>query len=120
MQFRVREAQLNQFKEAMQKFLPYYLNVDINLPTHYQYHVNMFLDFLSWDIRWTNIEYTKADLDITDIKLKFSNTHDRSMISCDFPAFKHWEIKGMQETNFLFAPGKSPVHLTFEDFDFDF
>lgn len=71
MQLRIRERQMDAFKMAMSRFLPYYLNVDMQLPTEYSYHIDMFMDILSWDIDWKNITYTKADLDIKDIKLEF-------------------------------------------------
>lgn len=104
----------------MANFLPYYLNVDMDLPKEYSYNVDMFFDLLNWDIEWTNITYTNANLDIEDIQLKFVRSHDRQLIELKFPALKSWEIEANQKVNTWIMPSESHVELIFKDFSFNF
>lgn len=104
----------------MAKFLPYYLNVDMDLPSEYSYHVDMFFKLFNWDIKWSDISYTNANLDIKDIQVKFVRPHDRQIIDFKFPALKSWKINANQKVNTWIMPSESKVELVFEDFKFDF
>jgi len=96
------------------------VNTDLNLPTEYHYEFGLFLEILSYEIDWTNITYTKIDLDVSDIKLDFTRGYDLSLIKFDFPAVKNWEIDANQEINSILLPSDSKVELIFKDFDIDF
>lgn len=76
----------------MEKFLPKYVNTDLDLPTEYHYEFGMFLNILSWKVNWSDITYSSVDLDVADIKLILARNYDISLIKFDFPAIKHWEI----------------------------
>ena len=64
MQLRLEQKTLDAFQLAMADFLPKYVNTDLNLPTEYHYEFGLFLEILSYEIDWTNITYTKIDLDV--------------------------------------------------------
>lgn len=120
MQLRMEQKTLDAFKKSMRRFLPKYVNTDLNLPTEYHYEFGLFLDILSYEVDWTNITYTDIDLDVEDIKLELTRGYDLSLIKFDFPAVKSWEIDAMQEVNSLILPSNSKVELIFKDFDIDF
>lgn len=42
------------------------------------------------------------------------------LVSVKMPALKHWEVDGVQITNFWFLPDISEFELIFENFKFDF
>jgi hypothetical protein len=120
MQLRMEQKTLDAFKKSMKRFLPQYVNTDLNLPTEYHYEFGLFLDILSYEVDWTNITYTDIDLDVEDIKLELTRGYDLSLIKFDFPAVKSWEIDAMQEVNSIILPSYSKVELIFKDFDIDF
>ena len=64
---RIEQHSINQVKNAMQEFLPHYLNFDMKLPTEYEYSFSLLFDLLVWNVKWTNISYSEAQLDINDI-----------------------------------------------------
>jgi len=64
---RLEENSIHGFKNAMEDFLPHYINTDMNLPTSYNYTFGLFFDLLYWDMKWTNITYNPIDLDIKDV-----------------------------------------------------
>jgi hypothetical protein len=42
------------------------------------------------------------------------------LVSVKMPALRHWEVDGVQITNFWFLPDISTFELKFENFKFDF
>jgi len=106
---RIEQHSINQVKKAMEEFLPHYLNVDMQLPTEYEYTFSLMFDLLVWNVKWTNIQYSEAQLDIGDIQIALTRDFDMSMISIKFPALKHWEISATQDVNFWFIPDLSEV-----------
>jgi hypothetical protein len=46
----------------MARFLPEYVNTDLNLPSTYHYEFGLFFEMLSYEVDWTNITYTDIDL----------------------------------------------------------
>ena len=120
MQLRLEQASVNSFKRAMAAFFPHYLNVDLQMPKEYHYTVAMFLDFLSWKIDWTDIQYDSADLDINDVHVDFTRFYDRALLKVKCPAVKEWKISAHQSVNTWILPGKSKVELEFKDFSFDY
>ena len=70
-QVRLEEQTINQMKKAMSRFLPQYFNSgDLNLPTEEEFHFTLFLEFLTWQYKLTNIEYYNATLDIKDVDIE--------------------------------------------------
>jgi hypothetical protein len=43
---RLEQRTINSFKNAMEQFLPYYLNFDINLPHEYHYKFALFYNLI--------------------------------------------------------------------------
>lgn len=80
MQLRLDEKSLNGFKKAMQKFLPHYVNADLNLPTKYHYAIGFFFDFLSMSVDMHDINYETALLDVNDIKFNMTRNKERPLI----------------------------------------
>jgi len=69
-QVRLEEQTINQMKKAMTRFLPRFFNSDdIDLPKEYEFHFTLFLEFLTWQYKLTNIEYYNATLDIHDVQI---------------------------------------------------
>jgi hypothetical protein len=104
----------------VEKFLPRYVNSELNLPKEYKFDFDLFFEWFAWHFVWTNIEYSEAQLDIADIKLRFSHRFDKRLIKFDFPAIKEWEIKAHQHVNSWILPHESDVKLVIKDFDVDF
>jgi hypothetical protein len=120
MKLRLEQDTLDSLKLVMDKFLPNYIEHDLNLPSSFHYELPMPLDFLSWKIDWTDIVYDTPTLDIKDVKLELTRGYDLGLIKVDFPALKKWEIDATQEVNTWILPSKSKVELIIEDLDFDF
>ena len=55
----------------MSQFLPQYIYNDKDLPTRYAYTALLLFDAdaTTWHWDWTNIKYSDAQFDITDIEL---------------------------------------------------
>ena len=113
MQLRMEQKTLDAFKKSMKRFLPQYVNTDLNLPTEYHYEFGLFLDILSYEVDWTNITYSEIDLDVADVKLELTRGYDLSLVKFDFPAVKKWEIDAMQTVNSWILPSESRVELIF-------
>ncbi len=71
--------------------MPHYLNVDMHLADKYEYNFNFF-EFFNYDIKWENIKYDKASLDMKDIKLDLTRNYGTPLMKFDFPAIKEWTI----------------------------
>jgi len=52
MALRLEQKTIESWKNAMQGFLPHYINADMNLPTSYKYQVGFLFDFLTWNVDW--------------------------------------------------------------------
>lgn len=63
MALRLEQKTIDSWKRAMQGFLPHYINADLDLPKHYQYHVGFLFDFLTWTVTWDNIKYDVGKFD---------------------------------------------------------
>ncbi|MFN9898766.1 MAG: hypothetical protein ACK55Z_08245 [bacterium] len=66
---RLEQKTITQFKKAMEKFLPDYLNYDMKLPHEYSYNFEWLVGLIKWSIMWKNISYKKVDLDVQDIQV---------------------------------------------------
>ena len=73
MQIRLEEATIKGMKQAMARFLPRYVEYDMNLPSELNYRYNAGLGLLDWNFKWTNITYMKPELDILDVVIRFVN-----------------------------------------------
>ena len=63
---RLDKTTIGEFKQAMESFLPHYINFDAHLPKHYEYHFSMLEGLVSWGITWSNVTYSEATLDVKD------------------------------------------------------
>jgi hypothetical protein len=124
MAVRLEQATFVAFKNAMQDFLPNYIEHDFGLPTEYDYQVGLeagpLTDFLTWKYHWTDIKYTDANFDFRDVKLVLNRQFAEPMMKVDFPALREWKINALQTSNSWFLPESSYVELEFQDFDVDF
>ena len=104
----------------MSKFLPHYINVDLNLPTKYHYTLGFFFDAIGYRTDWKDIDYQQADLDINDTYFNLTRSEDdEPLLRIDFPTLKEWTIHAKQEVNTWIMPLDSDVTLEFKDFDFN-
>lgn len=60
------------------------------------------------------------DLDIQDVDISLKEFNKQMLVSVKMPALRHWEVDGVQITNFWFLPDISTFELIFENFKFDF
>jgi hypothetical protein len=111
---------MDALKSSMEKFLPHYVDADLNLPKEYKFDIEFFLDILSWHYKWTNIKYSNINMDIRDVKIQFTNRYDKALLNIDFPAIKLWEISAHQNVNSWILPSDSEVKLIIQDFDLKF
>ena len=88
---RVDQTSIDATKRVLTKFLPKYLNIDLELPQeyHYEYDSKIYLD---WQVDWTDIVYSEIDLKMEDVKFKLTEQFEHGLVMFDFPALKHWEI----------------------------
>ena len=103
----------------MSKFLPHYINEDLNLPNKFHYTLHLFFDFLSYRTDWTDIEYQKADFNINDTYFNFTRRNDVPQLKIDFPTLKEWTIKAKQEVSTWIIPLDGDITLELKDFDFN-
>jgi hypothetical protein len=93
---RLEQSTVDAFKNAMQAFLPQYIEHDAQLPTNYSYKVGLEIGFLTdlvtWSWDWTDIHYSDARFDFKDVKLILNNKFEVPMLRVDFPAIKEWKI----------------------------
>jgi len=92
MQIRLEQKSLDALKMAMQRFFPHYFNADINFPREYEFDFGLYVDFLTWHFKWSNIQYTQAQLDIQDVKVLVTRGYDRGLLKVDLPLLENWEI----------------------------
>lgn len=64
--------------------------------------------------------YKAVDLDIQDVDISLKEFNKNMLVSVKMPALRHWEVDGVQITNFWFLPDISTFELKFENFKFDF
>ena len=69
MAIRLEQDTVDKMKHAMARFVPQYTHLDAHLPTDLGYDFNWGLGLLSWNFKWSDITYSKPQLDIKDIKL---------------------------------------------------
>jgi|DEB0MinimDraft_12_1074336.scaffolds.fasta_scaffold199707_1 hypothetical protein len=92
MAIRLEQKSVDKFKNAMQQFLPKYVEHDMKLPTEYSYKIGFLADVFTWTYKWTNIKYSTPTFDIKDIKFQLNRMYEQPMIKIDFPALKEWKI----------------------------
>jgi hypothetical protein len=60
----------------MEEFLPHYVDADLNMPKKYEHTYALFFDLLKLHYEWTDIKYTKAQLDIADTDIEIIDHED--------------------------------------------
>lgn len=111
MQLRLEQRTINSFKRAMETFLPHYFNFDLQFPNHYHYDFGILFDLIEWQIDWTDITYTRAELNVGDTEINFEEYIDKHTLHVKFPAIKHWEINAHEHVNNYILPSDSQVYL---------
>jgi len=92
MMIRLDQSAILQFRNAMADFFPHYFNIDLELPSEYAYTM-CFMMGICVDFKWDNIQYSKANLDVDDIKIDFTrDLQGWSLMYVDFPLLKDWKI----------------------------
>jgi hypothetical protein len=76
MAIRLEQDTIDGMKLAMAKFMPQYTHLDAHLPTELAYDFNWGLGLLDWNFVWTDVTYSKPQLDIKDIKLLLVDKYD--------------------------------------------
>jgi hypothetical protein len=117
MALRLEQKTLDSLKRAMKNFLPHYFNADINFPKNYEFDFGLPIKMFTYHAHWTNIQYSKAELDIEDVKIKLVKNYETPLLKVDLPVMKKWEISANQEINSYLLPHKSFVQLIFRNFD---
>ena len=55
MQIRLEQDTIEGMKKAMVRFLPRYIDFDMDLPSTYNYTFNSGIGLFDWHFRWSNI-----------------------------------------------------------------
>jgi hypothetical protein len=76
MALRIAQKQVEQFKKAMEYFLPHYLSLDADLPDHYDYEIDLLMGLIKYKMMFTNIKYDAPDLDIRDTEILFEQLYE--------------------------------------------
>ena len=96
---------------AMGDLFPKIAKLKIGLPSEFHYKVGMFLDYFSYTINITNINYDDIELQMERTHLYFREGYDKHILKVDFPAIKDWVITANESVNSYIFPSKSPVKL---------
>jgi hypothetical protein len=56
------------WKATMADFLPHYINADLKLPKEKEMIISGLFDYIHYAIKWTDITYDVATIDIKDIQ----------------------------------------------------
>ena len=103
---RVDQRSVDATKRVLSKFLPKYLNIDLELPKEFNFGYESKIG-LDWDIQWTDIIYSEIDLAMDEVKFELTQQFDEGLLKFDFPALKHWEITAQQHVNTWILPSDS-------------
>ena len=120
---RIDQSSINGFRNALAKFLPHFIDHDLELPTEYEFQVG-FGDIL-WgaftrNIKWSDIVYNAIMTDIADLKIDLGTQVvdiDRNLIKIDFPAFYDWWVYAYQEIDTWIIPATGVVILYLTELD---
>ena len=122
---RLEQTTISKFKTAMQRFLPYWVNYDMNLPTEASWEFHLLFEWLSYHFKWTDIKYSKFDLnvretevDIVEIEKHIFSKDMRHALHIEFPMIKHFEISAHQNQDSWILPKNSHVSLVAKYIDF--
>jgi hypothetical protein len=119
MLIRLEKSTISEFKKAMNWFLPYWVNYDLNLPTHYEHTFHFFFHLLPFHVSWDDIRYSQFDFDVQNTEVDLVELDRRHYMHIDFPAIRHWEISANQHTNTWLLPHNSHAKLFLKYIDLD-
>ena len=123
MALRLEQRTVDAWKATMADFLPHYINADLQLPKEKELVISGLFDLIHYDIKWTNISYDVATIDVKDIQFYFqaASALQPAQLTVDFPALKEWKIHAQQSiANSWAFPDNQKVYLEFKDFDLKF
>lgn len=105
---RLEQQTINEFKRAMEMFLPHYVNFDMEFPSEYDYTFKMFFGLINWHIEWSDITYKDAKLNLRGTEIDLTTILGReNVISVKVPAIESWQIEAWQRINF--PPSSSKI-----------
>ena len=71
MALRLEQRTVDAWKATMADFLPHYINADLQLPKEKELVISGLFDLIHYDIKWTDITYDVATIDVKDIQFNF-------------------------------------------------
>lgn len=95
---------MNEFKNAMQYFLPHYITYDLPLKKNEHFELKTLFGLWNYHIDYTNIRYKQPEFDMLDTKIEFTDIFGKQMLKVDMPTFKYWKIEANQHIDFMFLP----------------
>jgi hypothetical protein len=117
---RIQQRTVEQWKIAMQRFLPHFITYDMHLKETEHWDLKLLFGLLTYHFKWTDIRYEQPTMDMVDTKINFVNKFDKQMLKVDFPTFKYWKIEANQHVDFMLLPQDSVIVAEFHDFDVKF
>jgi hypothetical protein len=114
---RIEQSTVEQWKVAMQRFLPHYITYDLKLAETEHWTFKTLFGLLKYHWTWTDIRYDQPDLDMIDTKIEFTDILDKQMLKVNFATMKYWKIRANQNVDFIFWPQDSVIVLEFRNFD---
>ena len=114
MGLRLEDKTIKSFKNAMQEFLPHYINVDMNLPKEWSYTFNLLGGALPYTFTFTNIQYETGQFDFKDIDVEL---RERGL-KFDFPSIEKWTIHShLKVDSWIDLPDGNDMTIFFNNFD---
>jgi hypothetical protein len=113
---RLNQQTINEFKKAMEEFLPHYVDADLQLPTEYEQTFELLWGLIKFDYEWTNVAYVTPRLDIADVDIelmKYEEFGNASTIKLYFPMIEYWEMSAHQVQKHWLLSHESDVSLIF-------
>ena len=120
---RLNQQTINEFKKAMEEFLPHFVDADLKLPTEFEQTFELLWGLIKVDYIWTDIAYMTPRLDVADVDIeimKYEEFGNASTIKLYMPIIEYWEMSGHQEQKHWLLSHSSDVKLIFRDLKFEF
>ena len=120
MGLRIVQKTVDELKNSLQKFLPHYLEYDLDLSKKTEWDLSMLMGFWTYHFIFENVRYDIPNLDLYDTKFRFTNMFDHPMLKVNCPALKSWKIEFEMSANTWILPADSNVVFDMEDLDMAF
>lgn len=120
---RLNQQTINEFKKAMEEFLPHFVDADLKFPTEYEQTFELLFGLITFDIKWEDVTYNTPRLDVADIDIElntFPQFNNASAFKMYFPAIEYWEMTAHQIQKHWLVEHESDISLIFQDLSFEF